>query len=246
MVYPVTTELPSDSADYDQALEDFYDRMAEQIAAHLEHGHDVAVLCEGDPFFYGSYIYLHDRLAHRFPTEVIPGISSVTAATHPGSALRWWGRCAPMTVLPATLSEDFRARRAAQAVRAAFVIIKVGVVNFTKARSALRRAGIADRARYIERATMQAEQVLRLEEADAAQIPYFSLIVVPANEASDDKPIQSPAGEITVVGLGPGAPEVDNRGSEPGSRRSDGSGGISTVPRPRSCARRPAAPWLRQ
>jgi len=203
MVYPVTTEVPSDSADYDDALEDFYDRMADQIGAHLEHGHDVAVLCEGDPFFYGSYIYLHDRLAHRFPTEVIPGISSVTAAASRLGVALVRGD-APMTVLPATLSED---ALAAQLKRpGAFVIIKVGR-NFTKARNALRRAAIADRALYIERATMQAERVLRLEEADAAQIPYFSLIVVPANEASDDKPIQSSAGEITVVGLGPGAPE---------------------------------------
>ena len=203
MVYPVTTEMPSGSVDYDEALEAFYDRAAAEIGAHLEQGRDVAVLCEGDPLFYGSYIYLHDRLAHRFPTAVIPGISSVTAASSRLGVALVRGD-APMTVLPATLPEDALAAQLKCA--GAFVIIKVGR-NFTKARNALRRAGIAHRALYIERATMSAERVLRLEEADAAQVPYFSLIVVPASEAEDETPAQSLAGEVTVVGLGPGAPE---------------------------------------
>src|SRR5882762_4176400 len=105
MIYPFTTELSDDPTSYDLALEEFYDQMAEQISAHLEQGRDVAVLCEGDPFFYGSYMYLHERLAHRFPTEVIPGVSSVTAASSRlGTALV--RRDSVMTVLPATLPED--------------------------------------------------------------------------------------------------------------------------------------------
>jgi precorrin-2 C20-methyltransferase/precorrin-3B C17-methyltransferase len=203
MVYPVTTELPSDSADYDQALEDFYDRMAEQIAAHLEQGRDVAVLCEGDPFFYGSYIYLHDRLAHRFPTEVVPGISSVTAAASRFGVALVRGD-SPMTVLPATLPEN--ALAAQLKCPGAFVIIKIGR-NFAKVRTALRQAGVLDRALYIERATTSAERVLRLEEVDAAQVPYFSLVVVPADGAEENRAVEGMAGEVTVVGLGPGAPE---------------------------------------
>ena len=80
MIYPITTELTDHPGGYEGAISDFYDDMAKQIAVHLECGRDVAILCEGDPFFYGSYMYLHDRLAHRFVTEVIPGVPSIMAA----------------------------------------------------------------------------------------------------------------------------------------------------------------------
>jgi precorrin-2 C20-methyltransferase/precorrin-3B C17-methyltransferase len=206
MIYPVTTEMPNDPAGYDAALDQFYDRMAEQISVHLEEGRDVAVLCEGDPFLYGSYMYLHDRLAHRFPTEVIPGISSVTAASSRlGMALV--RRDSAMTVLPATLSEDALAEQLTCA--GAFVIIKIGR-NFSKVKNALRRARLEEKAFYIERATMQAERILRLEDVDAESVPYFSLIVIPGPDVKEPAIAQSPtceAGEIVVVGLGPGAAE---------------------------------------
>src|SRR6201999_1432588 len=80
MIYPVTTELTDHPGGYEGAMSAFYDDMAAQIAAHLESGRDVAILCEGDPFFYGSYMYLHDRLAHRFSTQVIPGVASIMGA----------------------------------------------------------------------------------------------------------------------------------------------------------------------
>jgi precorrin-2 C20-methyltransferase/precorrin-3B C17-methyltransferase len=79
MIYPVTTELTDHPDGYEGTMSDFYDEMAKQIALHLDVGRDVAILCEGDPFFYGSYMYLHDRLAHRFETEVIPGVPRLWA-----------------------------------------------------------------------------------------------------------------------------------------------------------------------
>ena len=66
MIYPVTTEETDHPGGYEAAISEFYDATAEQIAVHLDAGCDVAVLCEGDPFFYGSYMYLHDRLARRY------------------------------------------------------------------------------------------------------------------------------------------------------------------------------------
>jgi precorrin-2 C20-methyltransferase / precorrin-3B C17-methyltransferase len=203
MVYPVTTEMPDDPAGYDLALEAFYDEMATKIGAHLEQGRDVAILCEGDPFFYGSYMYLHDRLAHRFVTEVVPGISSVTAASSRlGIALV--RRDSVMTVLPATLSEQELGERLK--TPGAFVIIKIGR-NFAKVKSALRLASMTDRAFYIERATMAAERILSLEDVIAEDVPYFSLIVIPGPELRGMPQEDSAAGEISVVGLGPGAAE---------------------------------------
>ena len=80
LVYPVTTGETDHPQGYEGALADFYDASAARIAALLDAGRDVAVLCEGDPFFYGSYMYLHERLAGRYVTEVVPGVTAFSAA----------------------------------------------------------------------------------------------------------------------------------------------------------------------
>ncbi|MGL5009172.1 MAG: SAM-dependent methyltransferase, partial [Paracoccaceae bacterium] len=72
MEYPVTTELPFDSPEYALALATFYDDWANRLAT-LCQSTDVLVLCEGDPFFYGSFMHLHSRLQGRVAVEVIPG-----------------------------------------------------------------------------------------------------------------------------------------------------------------------------
>ncbi|WP_419198466.1 precorrin-2 C(20)-methyltransferase, partial [Pseudomonas syringae] len=77
LVYPVTTEALPATLSYEKLISDFYDESSRHIAAHLDAGRDVAVICEGDPFFYGSYMYLHDRLAEHYDAEVIPGVCSM-------------------------------------------------------------------------------------------------------------------------------------------------------------------------
>ena len=201
MMYPVTTGQTEHLLGYETAIAEFYDAMAEQVAQHLEAGRDVAILCEGDPFFYGSYMYLHDRLAHRFPTEVIPGVPSILgAAARLGTPLV--RRDTELTVLPGTLCEDDLAARLRP--NGAFAIMKLGR-NFEKVKRALHRAGVADRALYIERATMAAERIVPLEEVDPASVPYFSLILVPDTSQGERDDVAGSAGWISVVGLGPGA-----------------------------------------
>lgn len=202
MIYPVTTEEIAHPGGYEAAISEFYDAMAQQIATHLEAGRDVAVLCEGDPFFYGSYMYLHDRLAHRYRTEVIPGVPSVMgAAARLGTPLV--RRDSELTILPATLSEDALTARLNQT--SAFAIMKLGR-NFTKVKNALHRAGVAGKALFIERATMSAERIIALDDVDPESVPYFSLILVPdthTNEVTESR--IADGGWISVVGLGPGA-----------------------------------------
>jgi precorrin-2 C20-methyltransferase/precorrin-3B C17-methyltransferase len=203
MIYPVTTELTDHPGGYEGAMSDFYDEMAKQIAIHLEGGRDVAILCEGDPFFYGSYMYLHDRLAHRFATEVIPGVPSILgAAARLGTPLV--RRDTELVVLPATLSEDDLTARLNPS--SAFAIIKLGR-NFTKVKNALSRAGLLDKALFIERATMATERIMTLTEIDPLNVAYFSLILVPDSRESHRNPTSNGAGRITVVGLGPGSPD---------------------------------------
>lgn len=151
-----------------------YDRGAEALAEHLAAGRDVAVLCEGDPFFYGSFMYLYRRLAGRFPVRVVAGVSSLTAAAAVlGTPLA--GRNDVLTIVPAPLSEA-RLAAALSACDAA-AVIKVGR-HLAKVRRVLDRLGLAREAWYVERATMAAEKAVPLSQATVAAAPYFSMILV--------------------------------------------------------------------
>lgn len=151
-----------------------YDRAAEAIGAELAAGRDVAVLCEGDPFFYGSFLHLFARLAVRFPVEVVPGVSSLTACAGAlGAPLA--ARNDVLTVIPAPLPEEDLAARLAAADAAA--IIKLGR-HFAKVRRVLERLDLAGRARYVERASLASQRILPLDAIDPAEVPYFSMILV--------------------------------------------------------------------
>jgi precorrin-2/cobalt-factor-2 C20-methyltransferase len=152
-----------------------YDRAAGEIGAELAGGSDVAVLCQGDPFFYGSFMYLFGRLARRHPVEVVPGVSSLTAsAAAAGAPLA--ARNDVLSVIPAPLSEPELERRLALCEAAA--IIKVGR-HLEKLRRVLGRLGRLAEARYVEHATMQDQRVLPLSEL-TGEAPYFSIVLLHA------------------------------------------------------------------
>jgi precorrin-2/cobalt-factor-2 C20-methyltransferase len=151
-----------------------YDGAAAEIGAVLASGSDVAILCQGDPFFYGSFMYLFERLADRFPVTIVPGVSSLTACAAAAS-LPLAQRSETLTVIPATLDEDALERRLRAAEAAA--IIKLGR-HFEKARRVLDRLGLAGRARYVERASLPTQRVLDLASVAADSVPYFAMILI--------------------------------------------------------------------
>jgi precorrin-2/cobalt-factor-2 C20-methyltransferase len=154
--------------------QEVYDWAEGELSRHLGAGRDVAVLCEGDPFFYGSFMYLFGRLAERFPVEVVPGVSSLTAcAASLGAPLA--ARNDVLVVLPAPLPEAELAERLATVEAAA--IIKVGR-HFEKVRRVLTELGLAEQARYVERATMENQKILPLDAVEGDEVPYFSMILV--------------------------------------------------------------------
>ena len=215
--YPVTTGMTNHPRGYYGALADFYDECSERLDAHLAVGRTVVVLAVGDPLFFGSFMYVHDRLSPRYPTEVVPGITSLSAAT----AAVATGLCRhedTLTVLPGTLAVPELARRLADTDAA--IIMKLGR-TFAGVREALRQAGLLERAVYVERASGAGELVLPAAEVEEGRVPYMSLVVVPgeglrddaAGRAADFARLTAVEGEVAppssigtvhVVGLGPG------------------------------------------
>ena len=201
LVYPVTTETTDHPGGYQGAIDEFYAAAAERLAAHLDAGRDVVVLAEGDPLFYGSYMHMHKRLAHRYPTEVVPGVTSISAASAAlGQPLV--ERDEVLTVLPGTLPRAELARRLADTDSAA--VLKLGR-TFDTVRGAVTDAGRA--GFYVERATMDGQRTAALDDVDPASVPYFAIALLPGAVAASAARARRPAvhrpGEVVVVGTGP-------------------------------------------
>ncbi|MBW4022796.1 MAG: precorrin-2 C(20)-methyltransferase [Proteobacteria bacterium] len=176
--YPVTVEIPHTDGRYVDAMAGCYHAAAEAIAARLGQGLDVALLCEGDPFFYGSSMYLFDRLRDRFPMEIVPGVLGMSGCwaqaklpmTHGDDVLA----VVPGTMTAAALADALRGADAA-------VVMKLGR-NLAKVRAVLAALGRAERAVYVERGTMPTARILPLAEVADGAAPYFSMILVPGRQ----------------------------------------------------------------
>ncbi|WP_027259765.1 precorrin-2 C(20)-methyltransferase [Leisingera aquimarina] len=172
MEYPVTTEIHFSDPEYNRVLGAFYDQWADTLA-EIAQTEDVVVLCEGDPFLYGSYMHLYSRLQGRAEQEIVPGITGMSGCwTASGQPITWGDDV--LTVAMATLSEDELAKRAAETD--ALVVMKIGR-NLPKLRRALERAGRAEDAWLVERGTMPGQTVQKLSEI-AGEVPYFSIVLV--------------------------------------------------------------------
>jgi precorrin-2/cobalt-factor-2 C20-methyltransferase len=181
LYYPVTTETPLAHPDYRAAISALYDRAAACLLDEIAAGRSVAVLCEGDPFFYGSFTHLWLRLKDRITIEVVPGITGMAgAAARAGVPVGWADDV--VTVLPATLRYADLVERLGSADAA--VIIKLGR-NLPKVRDALAAAGLLDRAVCVERATMPGQRICPLADITANSVPYFSLVLVPGRGRRD-------------------------------------------------------------
>lgn len=173
--YPMTTELPFDHPDYVAALSSFYEESAERIAGLLSQGRDVALLCEGDPMLYGSFMHLFIRLEGRFRVSICAGVSGLSGCSAAARAPMTWGDDV-LTILPATLSENALTERLASTDAAA--VLKIGG-NFCKLRRALQRAGLIERAIYVERGAMAGEKIMPFIEKTDDVAPYFAMALVP-------------------------------------------------------------------
>ena len=154
-----------------------YDIAAAQVAKHLRGGRDVVVLCEGDPFFYGSFMYLFSRLCEGYPTRIVPGVSSLGAVT---AAARQplCARSDQVTILPATLDSDALRDRLVGVEAAA--IMKLGR-HFPKARKVVDDLGLTERAWFVSHASLPEQKVCQLADAPE-KAPYFAMILIPGED----------------------------------------------------------------
>ena len=207
LVYPVTTERVSHPGGYEGALEEFYVSAAERLMAHLAAGRDVVLLAEGDPLFYSSYMHMHKRISARFRTEIVPGVTSVSAASA-ALGLPLVEGDDVLTVLPGTLGAAALASRLREPGAAA--VMKIGR-SYGDVRTALADSGRLGSAYYVERASDGTRQVIsRAADVDPASVPYMSLVIMPGAEASvpaEPRELEAVGreeiGRVDVVGLGP-------------------------------------------
>lgn len=200
LVYPVTTETVDHPGGYQGAIDDFYTEASETLAAHLAAGRTVALLAAGDPLFYSSYMHMHTRLCDRFDAEVIPGVTSISAASA-ALGVPLVERDEVLTVLPGTLPVEELTRRLRATDSAA--ILKLGR-TFPAVRQALADSGRLAEASYVERASTDRQRVLPAVDVDESQVPYFSIALVPSPSNNPAAQEGSETGYVAVVGLGPG------------------------------------------
>jgi precorrin-2 C20-methyltransferase/precorrin-3B C17-methyltransferase len=214
LVYPVTTEACDHPGGYDGAMEEFYTAAASRLMAHMSAGRDVVLLAEGDPLFYSSYMHMHKRISGRFRTEIVPGVTSVSAASAALGTPLVEGNDV-LTVLPGTLGRSSLAERLREPGAAA--VMKISR-SFSEVRDALKESGRLESAYYVERASGGERQVIeRAGDVDPSAVPYMSLVIVPGAEASrvaadtavsggavsESAVSGDGAGRVDVVGLGP-------------------------------------------
>jgi precorrin-2/cobalt-factor-2 C20-methyltransferase len=176
--YPFTVEVAVEDPAYSEGIDGFYDSCAARIAAVLAAGTDVALLCEGDPFFFGSAMYLFDRLSDRFRCEVVPGVTGMSGCWSAASLPFTHGNDV-LSVLPGTMAEEELAERLGRCDAA--VIMKVGR-NMPKIRRVLLLSGKAERAVYVERGTQAGQRLAMLSELGEQTAPYFSMVLVPGRQ----------------------------------------------------------------
>lgn len=174
MEYPVTTEIPFDSPEYIALLAAFYDDWTARLQALAEVGQEVVVLCEGDPFFYGSFMHLYVRLRDLVQVDVIPGIPGMVGCWNAAGQPITWGDDV-LTVLMATLPEDELTRHMQGAD--ALAIMKTGR-NLPRVRRALAAAGRLQDAWLVERGTMPGQRLVPLSDVDVEDCPYFAIVLV--------------------------------------------------------------------
>ncbi|WP_433655425.1 precorrin-3B C(17)-methyltransferase [Nocardia sp. CA-128927] len=220
LVYPVTTETTDHPGGYQGAIDEFYEQAALRLAGHLAAGRSVALLAAGDPLFYSSYMHMHRRLADRFEAEIIPGITSVSAASAALGTPLVEGEQV-LTILPGTMPVDELTRRLRDTEAAA--IMKLGR-TYPGVRQALSDSGRLADAYYVERASSTRQRVLRAADVDDADVPYFSITLVPGPTPTTPLPRVDAATQHVATNTRPGLAAGSPTSADPATQTGEPRG----------------------
>ena len=174
MEYPITTEILLSDQRYNEVLSKFYKKWSNKIISLSQTGIDLVILCEGDPFFYGSFMHIYSRVKDKCPVEVVPAITGMSAAWTATDIPITWGDDI-LTVLMGTLDKTTLENQL-QNTNAA-IIMKIGR-NLPKIKKALERTGRFYDAFIVEYAAMDKQTVQRLSDYNTETAPYFSIIIL--------------------------------------------------------------------
>ena len=174
MEYPITTEISLSDQRYSEVLSEFYKKYSNKIISLSQPGKDLVILCEGDPFFYGSFMHIYSRVKDKCPVEVVPAITGMSAAWTATDIPITWGDDI-LTVLMGTLDKTTLENQL-QNTNAA-IIMKIGH-NLPKIKKALERTGRFYDAFIVEYAAMDKQTVQRLSDYNTENAPYFSIIIL--------------------------------------------------------------------
>lgn len=172
--YPVTTEIDPTHKEYKIKLNNFYEESITKMSHILNKPSNICLICEGDPFFYGSFIHIFDRLKKRFKIEIIPGVTGMSGAWSAIKIPMVSGK-EIMTVLMGTLSEEKLKLHVKKSD--GLVIMKIGN-NFKKIFKVLKNENLLDSSYLISDATTKKEKIFKLNEIGVETVPYFSIILI--------------------------------------------------------------------
>ena len=168
----IAIRMPLDARRF--PAEEVYTHAADAISRHLDAGRDVAAICEGDPFFYGSFMYLLPAWQTATRSRWCP-VFPPSWPVRRQPARRWQRGMMRCWSVQALSSDAAMAERLASAD--AVAIIKVGR-HLARIRHLLDAAGLLGHARYVAHATMGHQVVMPLAAVTDTAGPYFSMILV--------------------------------------------------------------------
>lgn len=159
------------------------EQAATKVLERLHAGLDVAFATEGDPLLYSTFGYLLEtvkRCSPEIPVEVVPGVSSITAAAASAclSLAAWDERVA---VIPAVHSLHRTGSGDLRQVLQLFdtvVLLKVHTV-FDALLDVLEELDLAQHAVFVRRCSTDREEIVfDLTCLRKQRLDYFSLVIV--------------------------------------------------------------------
>ena len=175
--FPITTEIDSMRKEYKNIMKNFYEQCVIKIDNILKKSRDICLLCEGDPFFYGSFIHIFQRLKERFDIEIVPGVTGMSGAWS-SSKIPLVSGNEILTIIMGTLDE---AKLKIQIKKSdVLVIMKIGK-NFKKIFKVLKEQNLLNKAYLISNATTKKEKIYKLNAINDEIVPYFSIILLKKN-----------------------------------------------------------------